>query len=69
VQVRFVYLLCLLTHQSCLDCNACRAEMSEAFAGNFRIEILDRRHDTLDSRSNQRISARRRAPVMCVWFE
>src|ERR1041384_3059636 len=69
VQVRFVDLLRFLAQQPDLNCNACRAEMSESFAGNFWIEILDWRHDTLDSRSDQRISARRCATVMRVRFE
>src|SRR5687768_13085869 len=43
--------------------------MSKAFSGNFRIEIFDRRHDTLDARGDQSVSARRSAAVVCVWFE
>ena len=43
--------------------------MRKAFAGNFRIQIFDWRNDSLDTRRDQCVSARRCAAVMCMWFE
>src|ERR1041385_5833914 len=43
--------------------------MREAFAGNFRVEILDGRHDALDAGSDQSVGAGRGAAIMCVRFE
>src|ERR1043165_8047874 len=43
--------------------------MREAFAGNFRVEILDRGHDALDAGSDQSVGAGRGAAIMCVRFE
>src|SRR5688572_22318880 len=43
--------------------------MSKAFSGNFRIEILDRRHNAFDACADQSVSVRRSAAVVCVWFE
>src|SRR5690349_18247309 len=69
VQIRFVHLRCFVRHQAGVDLNARSAQMREALAGNFRVEILDRRYDALDAGADQRIGARRGAAVMCVWFE
>src|SRR5215213_1447149 len=69
MQVSLVDLRGFFIHQTRLDLYTCRAQVSETFSGNLRIEILDRCDDTLDACGDECVSAGRGATVMRVWLE
>src|SRR5215208_5815398 len=69
MQIRFIYRGCFFTEQSCVHSNTRGAKMSKTFPGNFRIQILNRRNNTLDAGGDQCIGTRWRATVVRMRFE